>query len=182
MIIELLLISVSLAMDAFAVSIAKGLSTQKNTLKVALVCGLWFGAFQLLMPLLGYFLGSQISSVIHKYSGPIALLLLAIVGSNMIREATSKSDGKEMNSSVNPKEMLVLAIATSIDALVVGVSYVAMDVNITLASIIIGLITFAISFIGAFLGNKIGTKFEKPASIAGGIVLILIGVKICFLG
>ena len=181
MIVELLLISVSLAMDAFAVSIAKGLSTQKNTLKVALVCGVWFGAFQLLMPLIGYFLGSQVSGIIHEYSGPIALVLLTIVGANMIREAL-KNDDDEVTGAIDAKEMFVLAIATSIDALVVGVSYVAMDVNIALASVIIGVITFAISFIGAFLGNKIGTKFEKPASIAGGVVLILIGLKICFLG
>ena len=181
MIVELLLISVSLAMDAFAVSIAKGLSTQKNTLKVALVCGVWFGAFQLLMPLIGYFLGSQVSGIIHKYSGPIALVLLTIVGANMIREAL-KNEDNEVTGAIDAKEMFVLAIATSIDALVVGVSYVAMDVNIALASAIIGVVTFAISFIGAFLGNKIGTKFEKPASIAGGVVLILIGLKICFLG
>ena len=181
MIVELLLISVSLAMDAFAVSIGKGLSTRKNTLKVALLCGVWFGAFQTIMPLIGYALGSAVSEIISQYSGVVALILLAIVGANMIREAV-KNDDEEVSSSLDAKEMLVLAIATSIDALVVGVSYVAMGANIVVASIIIGVVTFVICFFGAFLGNKIGTAFEKPAAIAGGIVLILIGLKICFFG
>ena len=180
MIIELLLISVSLAMDAFAVSIGKGLSTRKNTLKVALLCGIWFGAFQTLMPLIGYALGSAVSDIISRYSGIVALVLLAIVGANMIREAVF-SDDEEVSSSIDAKEMFVLAVATSIDALVVGVSYVAMGANIVMASVIIGVVTFVICFCGAFLGNKIGTKFEKPAAIAGGIILILIGIKICFL-
>ena len=180
MIIELLLISVSLAMDAFAVSIGKGLSTRKNTLKVALLCGIWFGAFQTLMPLIGYALGSAVSDIISRYSGIVALVLLAIVGANMIREAVFSGD-EEVSSSIDAKEMLVLAVATSIDALVVGVSYVAMGANIVMASVIIGVVTFVICFCGAFLGNKIGTKFEKPAAIAGGIILILIGIKICFL-
>lgn len=181
MIIELLLISVSLAMDAFAVSIGKGLSTRKNTLKVALLCGIWFGAFQTLMPLIGYALGSAVSDIISRYSGIVALVLLAIVGANMIREAVFSGD-EEVSSSIDAKEMLVLAVATSIDALVVGVSYVAMGANIVMASVIIGVVTFVICFCGAFLGNKIGTKFEKPAANAGGIILILIGLKICFLG
>ena len=180
MIIELLLISVSLAMDAFAVSIGKGLSTRKNTLKVALLCGIWFGAFQTLMPLIGYALGSAVSDIISRYSGIVALVLLAIVGANMIREAVFSGD-EEVSSSIDAKEMLVLAVATSIDALVVGVSYVAMGANIVMASVIIGVVTFVVCFCGAFLGNKIGTKFEKPAAIAGGIILILIGIKICFL-
>ncbi len=181
MIIEILLISVSLAMDAFAVSIGKGLTTKKNTLKIALLCGVWFGAFQTLMPLVGYALGSAVSEIISQYSGIVALVLLTIVGANMIREAVTSSD-EEVSSSVDPKEMFVLAIATSIDALVVGVSYVAMGANIVVASVIIGVVTFLICFFGAFLGNKIGTAFEKPAAIAGGVVLILIGLKICFLG
>ena len=181
MIVELLLISVSLAMDAFAVSIGKGLSTRKNTLKVALLCGVWFGAFQTIMPLIGYALGSAVSEIISQYSGIVALILLAIVGANMIREAV-KNDDEEVSSSLDAKEMLVLAIATSIDALVVGVSYVAMGANIVVASVIIGIVTFVICFFGAFLGNKIGTAFEKPAAIAGGVVLILIGLKICFFG
>ena len=181
MIIELLLISVSLAMDAFAVSIGKGLSTRKDTLKVALLCGIWFGAFQTLMPLIGYTLGSAVSELISHYSGVVALVLLAIVGANMIREAVMSGD-EEVSSSIDAREMFVLAIATSIDALVVGVSYVAMGANIVVASVIIGVVTFIICFFGAFLGNKIGTAFEKPAAIAGGVVLILIGLKICFFG
>ena len=181
MVIELLLISVSLAMDAFAVSIGKGLSTRKDTIKVALLCGVWFGAFQTLMPLIGYALGSAVSEIISQYSGIVALVLLAVVGANMIREAVM-SDDEEVSSSIDAREMLVLAIATSIDALVVGVSYVAMGANIVVASVIIGVVTFIICFFGAFLGNKIGTAFEKPAAIAGGVVLILIGLKICFFG
>ena len=182
MVIELLLISISLAMDAFAVSIGKGLSTRKDTLKVALLCGVWFGAFQTLMPLIGYALGSAVSEIISQYSGIVALVLLAIVGANMIREAVTSDDDDEVSASIDAKEMFVLAIATSIDALVVGVSYVAMGANIVVASVIIGVVTFIICFFGAFLGNKIGTAFEKPAAIAGGVVLILIGLKICFFG
>ena len=182
MTLEIILISISLAMDAFAVSIGKGLSTRKNTLKVAIACGLWFGAFQALMPLVGYALGSAVSGIIIQYSGIVALVLLALVGANMIREAAFSDDEEEVSSSLDVKEMFMLAIATSIDALVVGVSYVAIGANIVMASIIIGVITFVICFLGAFLGNKIGTAFEKPAAIAGGVVLILIGIKICFFG
>lgn len=157
MIVELLLISVSLAMDAFAVSIGKGLSTKKDTLKVALVCGIWFGVFQTLMPLVGYALGSAVSEIISQYSGIVALILLAIVGANMIREAVFSKEEEEVSSSIDAKEMFVLAVATSIDALVVGISYVAIGANIAVASVIIGIVTFAISFTGAFLGNIIGT-------------------------
>jgi manganese efflux pump family protein len=181
MVIELLLISVSLAMDAFAVSIGKGLSTRENTLKIAISCGIWFGLFQTIMPIIGFIIGSAISSIILEYSGIVALVLLALVGANMIREAL-KNEDEDISNSIDPKEMFVLAIATSIDALVVGVSYVAIGANILLASIIIGVVTFLICFFGAFLGNKIGTKFEKPAAIAGGIILILIGLKIFFIG
>ena len=162
MIVELLLISVSLAMDAFAVSIGKGLSTRKNTLKVALLCGIWFGAFQTIMPLIGYALGSAVSEIITQYSGIVALILLAIVGANMIREAI-KNDDEDVSSSLDAKEMFILAIATSIDALVVGVSYVAMGANIVVASIIIGVVTFIICFCGAFLGNKIGTEIGRAS-------------------
>ena len=182
MTLEIILISISLAMDAFAVSIGKGLSTHKNTLKIAITCGLWFGAFQALMPLVGYALGSAVSGIIIQYSGIVALVLLALVGANMIREAAFSDDEEEVSSSLDVKEMFMLAIATSIDALVVGVSYVAIGANIVMASIIIGIITFVFCFFGAFLGNKIGTAFEKPAAIAGGVVLILIGIKICFFG
>lgn len=182
MIVEILLISVSLAMDAFAVSIGKGLCTHKKTLKTALVCGLWFGLFQTIMPLLGYCLGTSISQFIEKCSGPVALALLTIVGANMIREALSKKEEEALSCSLDSREMFMLAIATSIDALIVGVSYAALNVNILLASIVIGVITFIICFTGAFIGNRIGTKWEKPSAIVGGIILILIGIKACFFG
>lgn len=181
MIVEILLISVSLAMDAFAVSIGKGLTTHKNTLKVALVCGVWFGAFQAIMPVVGFAFGSTVSAFIQQFSGPIALMLLAFVGINMIREAVSNKD-EEVTNSLDAKEMFMLSIATSIDALVVGISYVALQVNIIIASAIIGVITFIICFAGALIGNRIGSKWEIPSAIAGGIVLIIIGLKVCLVG
>jgi manganese efflux pump family protein len=177
--IEFFLIAVSLAMDAFAVSIGKGLTTRGNTLKTALICGLWFGGFQFLMPVIGWLAGSAAVGFIKAFGRVIGCILLALIGCNMIREAYfSGDDDDEPNNKLDAGTMFAAALATSIDALFVGVTYAALDINIFIPAIIIGIVTFAIAFAGSFLGNKIGTRFDKPASLFGGIILILIGLKI----
>lgn len=177
--IELLLIAIGLSMDAFSVSVCKGLTTKKFSWRMALVCGLWFGGFQALMPLIGYFLGAQFESFIDSYAHWIAFGLLFLIGANMIREAVhDKKEEGEDNGSINFKTMFLLAIATSIDALAVGVSFACIQVNIWIAVSIIGITTFLFSAIGVRIGNVFGSKYEKSASIVGGIILILIGLKI----
>ena len=175
--IELFLIGVGLSMDAFAVSICKGLGMEKVNKKQAFVIGLYFGGFQALMPLLGYFLGTQFESLITSIDHWIAFVLLALIGVNMIREACSKDDEK-LNDSFAFKTMILLAIATSIDALAVGVTFAFLQVNIVTAVIMIGLTTFAFSAVGIKIGNVFGAKFKNKAEIFGGAVLILIGLKI----
>ncbi len=177
-IVELLLIGVSLAMDALAVSIAKGLASGKPTAKGALVVGLWFGAFQALMPFLGWVLGSAFSDLISAVDHWIAFVLLALIGGNMIREAVSGEDDDEADASLAPKTMLLLAVATSIDALAVGINFALLDVNIWLAIAVIGVVTFLISAAGYLFGGVLGEKFKSRAQIAGGVVLILIGIKV----
>ena len=175
--IELLLIAIGLSMDAFSVSICKGLSTKKFSWRMALVCGLWFGFFQALMPIIGYFLGAQFQEMIEAYDHWIAFGLLFLIGANMIREAVW---GKEesQDGSLGFKTMLLLAIATSIDALAVGVSFACIRVKLWSSVIVIGLTTFAFSVLGVKIGNVFGSKYEKSAEIIGGIMLILIGLKI----
>ena len=175
--IELLLIAIGLSMDAFSVSICKGLTTKKFSWRMALVCGLWFGFFQVLMPIIGYFLGAQFQEMIEAYDHWIAFGLLFLIGANMIREAVW---GKEesQDGSLGFKTMLLLAIATSIDALAVGVSFACIRVKLWSSVIVIGLTTFAFSVLGAKIGNVFGSKYEKSAGIIGGIILILIGLKI----
>lgn len=175
--IEIIFISISVAMDAFAVSICKGLSMPKMNYKNALIIGLYFGIFQGGMPVLGYFLGVSLQNVIESIDHWVAFILLAIIGINMIREAIVE-DVEKIDSSVKFKDMISLAIATSIDALAVGVSFAFLKVNIVLACILIGIITFAFSFIGVKIGNRFGNKYEKKAELAGGIILILLGIKI----
>ena len=177
-IIEIILIAVSLAMDAFAVSICKGLSMKKMDWKKAIIIGLYFGIFQGGMPLIGYLLGVGFEESIKFIDHWIAFGLLAFIGGNMIKEALSKNDEDEVDDSVDFKTMIVLAIATSIDALAVGVTFAFLNVNILLAVALIGIITFVISCIGVKLGNVFGDKYEKKAELAGGIVLVLIGLKI----
>ena len=177
-IIEIILIAVSLAMDAFAVSICKGLSMIKMDWKKAIIIGLYFGIFQGGMPLIGYFLGVGFEESIKFIDHWIAFGLLAFIGGNMIKEALSKNDEDEVDDSVDFKTMIVLAIATSIDALAVGVTFAFLNVNILLAVALIGIITFVISCIGVKLGNVFGDKYEKKAELAGGVVLVLIGLKI----
>ncbi len=176
--VEILLIGIGLSMDAFSVSICKGLTTKEFSWKMALTCGLWFGFFQALMPLIGYFLGSQFEQYITAVDHWIAFGLLFLIGANMIREALSKKDKVSADSTLDFKTMLLLAIATSIDALAVGVSFACIQVKIWSAVLIIGLTTFVFSIVGVKIGNVFGSKFEKGAEVIGGIILILIGLKI----
>lgn len=178
---ELILIAVGLSMDAFSVSICKGLTTQRFSWRTALTCGLWFGSFQALMPVVGYFLGAQFQEMIETYAHWIAFGLLFLIGTNMIREAVwGKKEKDENNGSLDLKTMFLLAIATSIDALAIGVSFACIQVKIWIAISIIGVITFLFSILGVKIGNVFGSKYEKSAEIIGGIILILIGLKILF--
>ena len=177
---ELLLLAIGLAMDAFAVSICKGLSMQKATLKSGAICGAWFGGFQALMPLVGFFLGTMFAEAIEAFDHWVAFGLLAIIGANMLKEAFCKcSDCEESDADLSPKTMFVMAIATSIDAMAVGISLaMAGDVNIFVAVLLIGVVTFALSAVGVKIGNIFGSRFEKKAQLAGGVILILLGTKI----
>ena len=172
---ELFIIAVGLSMDAFAVSICKGLSVRKAQLKHLLICGAFFGGFQALMPTIGYFLGRQFESFITSVDHWITFILLVIIGINMIREAF---DGEEeQNSSFSFMTMLPLALATSIDALAVGVTFAFMEANILYAVLFIGVITFILSAIGVKIGNVFGSKYKSKAEFAGGAILILMGIK-----
>lgn len=179
---ELLLLAVGLSMDAFAVSICKGLCLKKAGLKEGAICGAWFGGFQALMPLIGFFLGTLFADAIEAVDHWVAFGLLAIIGINMLKEAFSKSEPEACDVDGNDlgfKNMLIMAIATSIDAMAVGISLaMAGDVNIVTAVILIGVITFTLSACGVKIGNVFGSKFEKKAQVAGGIILILLGTKI----
>ena len=176
---ELFIIAVGLSMDACAVSICKGLSVQKVTFKHAATCGGYFGAFQALMPVIGFVLGVQFRSLITGIDHWIALVLLGLIGVNMIREALSGEE-EEVNCSFCFRAMLPLAIATSIDALAVGVTFAAMDIGskIVFAVIFIGVVTFLLSAIGVKIGNLFGMKFKSKAELFGGVVLVLMGLKI----
>ena len=175
-IIELILLSVGLAMDAFAVSISKGLSVRELKPKHGLIAGAYFGGFQALMPLIGWLLGRQFEELIKSVDRGIAFGRLVLRGANMIRESFGGED--EQNASFSFKAMLPLAIATSIDALAVGVTFAFLEVNIVLAITLIGVITFAISAAGVKIGNVFGTRFKSKAEFAGGVILILLGIKI----
>lgn len=175
--VELIILSVGLAMDAFAVSICKGLAMKKIKWKNAIIIGLYFGIFQAIMPLIGYLLGVSFQSAITSIDHWVAFVLLVGIGANMIREAISK-EKEEANDSIKIKDMLILAIATSIDALAIGITFAFLEVNITLAVSLIGIITFIISVIGVKIGNIFGDKYERKAELAGGIILIGLGIKI----
>lgn len=176
---ELFIIAVGLSMDAFAVSICKGLSVKKVTFGHAAVCGGYFGAFQAIMPVIGFVLGVQFKDLITSVDHWIALILLCLIGANMIRESLSKEE-EEMNCSFCFRAMLPLAVATSIDALAVGVTFAIMDIGskIVFAVLFIGVITFILSAIGVKIGNVFGAKFKAKAEFFGGVVLILMGLKI----
>ena len=178
--VELFFLAAGLSMDAFAVSVCKGLSMKKASLKAGATCGIWFGGFQALMPLIGFFLGTMFADAIVAVDHWIAFGLLALIGINMLKEAFSKEcDCEEQDADMSVKTMFIMAVATSIDALAVGISLaMAGNVNIFLAVALIGVITFLLSAVGVKLGNIFGSRFEKPAEITGGVILILLGAKI----
>ena len=176
-ILEISLIGIGLAMDAFAVAICKGLSMKKLYLKNIIIIALYFGIFQMLMAIIGYFLGATFQNFVTNIDHWIAFILLACIGVNMIKEACDK-EKENHNDKVDFKTMSILAVATSIDALAVGITFAFLETNIIKAVLIIGIITFFISLIGVKIGNKFGDKFQNKAEIFGGIVLILIGLKI----
>ena len=177
-ILELLLLALGVSMDAFAVSICKGLSMKKANWKAMATCGLWFGGFQALMPLIGFLLGSLFAEAIEAIDHWVAFVLLGIIGFNMLKEAFSREE-EEHDADLSVKTMFVMAVATSIDALAVGISLaMAGNVNIWLAIALIGAFTFGMSALGVKIGNLFGSRFEKKAQLAGGVILILLGTKI----
>ena len=176
---ELFLLAIGLSMDAFAVSLCKGLSVRKAGLKESMICGGWFGGFQALMPLVGFYLGTLFAEAIEAFDHWVAFGLLLIIGINMLKEAFEKDCDCDNNGDMSVKTMFVMAVATSIDALAVGISLaMAGGVNIILAVILIGVTTFLLSGFGVKIGNLFGSRFEKKAQIAGGVILILLGGKI----
>ena len=177
--LTLLTLAVGLAMDAFAVSICKGLAMREKVLKKGIIVGLWFGGFQALMPTIGFFLGTQFKDQITSIDHWIAFVLLGLIGINMVKEALS-NDEEQADDSIAVKEMFMLAVATSIDALAVGITFAFLNVHIVSAASMIGVCTFLISFVGVKIGNIFGTKYKSKAELAGGIILILLGFKILF--
>ena len=180
--LELLIIAIGLSMDAFAVSIGKGLSVTKIKLSHALKVGLWFGGFQALMPLIGYLLGSTFADIVSAYDHWVAFVLLALIGGNMIKEAFEKDDecdcNKKEKNCFGFVTMLTLAVATSIDALAIGVTFAFFKVAIIPAIITIGITTFLFSVAGLKIGHIFGCKYKSHAELFGGVILILIGLKI----
>ena len=174
---DIVLIAIALSMDAFAVAICKGLSVPKVKPRHALCVGLYFGGFQALMPVIGFLLGFKFETYIVSIDHWIAFLLLAMIGGGMIREALG-NDEDNINDSFSFRTMLPLAVATSIDALAVGISFAFLGVDIFMAVLIIGVITMLLSCVGLMVGNFFGSTYRKPAEIVGGVVLILIGAKI----
>lgn len=185
-IVELLLLAVGLSMDAFAVSVCKGLALGKINFKSCAICGVWFGGFQALMPFIGYLLGARFEKYITAVAPWIAFVLLALIGGNMVHEAFAKNE-EAASAGLDFKTMLMMAVATSIDALAVGITFACVPVNIIQASsiintliavVIIGITTFALSCVGVKVGNIFGTKYKSRAELAGGVILIFIGAKI----
>ncbi len=178
-VLEILILAVGLSMDAFAVSICKGLAVKRIDMGKAGIVGLWFGGFQALMPMIGYFLGSSFSNAIQSVDHWVAFILLSLIGANMIREALSRDEDAGRDSgSLSFKTMLMLAVATSIDALAAGITFAFLDVNIVSAVSIIGCTTCIISMAGAKVGSVFGTKYKSKAELTGGVMLILLGLKI----
>ena len=185
--LELFLLAVGLSMDAFAVSVCKGLAMQKVTFRNAAICGVWFGGFQALMPFIGYLLGAGFETYINAVAPWIAFVLLALIGGNMIREALSKEDEEDTSAALDVKTMFLMAVATSIDALAVGITFACVPVEIIAASplvntlvavCLIGVTTFVISCAGVKAGSVFGSRYKSKAEFTGGAILILIGVKI----
>ena len=180
---DLLLLSVGLAMDAFSVSVCKGLSMKRLNVKGAFITALFFGVFQAGMPLIGYFLGSRFAEYMNSFSHWVAFGLLGIIGGKMIYEALTENE-EEAESEYRLKiwELFVLAIATSIDALAVGIVFAAAEVNLLFSVTSIGVVTFVLSLVGVGIGHRFGSKYENKAEIVGGVILILIGTKLLLEG
>ena len=176
--LEIIIIAIGLSMDAFAVSIGKGLSVAKSKLSYYLKVGLWFGGFQALMPLIGYLLGTSFADAVAEFDHWIAFALLAIIGGNMIKEAVGNDDDEESNADFSIKALFVLAVATSIDALAAGVSFAFLKTDIISSIIIIGITTFLFSIVGFKIGIIFGNRYKKRAELVGGVILITIGLKI----
>ncbi|MBQ9196949.1 MAG: manganese efflux pump [Clostridia bacterium] len=175
--IELILLAVGLSMDAFSVAVCKGLALRRVRPRHMIIVGAWFGGFQALMPLIGYFVGERFAERIARYDHWIILILLSFIGINMIREALSGEE-EEADAALSVKPMLLLAIATSIDALAVGVTFAFLEVRALPAAAFIGLVTFALSAAGVKIGSLFGLRYKAKAEICGGVILILLGVKI----
>lgn len=181
--LELLLVGIGLSMDAFAVSICQGLCMPKLNWRHAAVIALFFGGFQALMPLAGWFLGSRFAGYIQNFDHWVAFVLLVIIGTNMLREAFGPEDDEDeaacaVDAKLDLKQLFLMAVATSIDALAVGVTFAFLEVKIVPAISIIGTTTFCLSLVGVAVGNFFGTRYKKRAEAAGGIILILLGIKI----
>ncbi|MBQ8863691.1 MAG: manganese efflux pump [Rikenellaceae bacterium] len=176
--VELLIIAVGLAMDAFAVAIGKGLSVCRVRPRHIITTGVWFGGFQALMPLVGWALGVSFATTVKSVDHWIAFVLLGLIGANMIRESVSKDEECNHDGDFSPRAMLPMAVATSIDALAVGVSFAFLGVNMWQAAAIIGIVTFALSAAGVRLGCSLGCRFKHRAEMAGGVILVLMGIKI----
>jgi putative Mn2+ efflux pump MntP len=176
--LELTLLAVGLSMDAFAVALCKGLCMQRLNKRRAVLIASFFGGFQALMPVIGWFLGSQFEHYITSFDHWIAFVLLVLIGISMLRESFSKEEEEDCPVKQDIKDLLLLAIATSIDALAVGITFAFLKVNILPAVLLIGCTTFVLSYIGVWAGSRFGLKYQKKAQIAGGAVLILMGLKI----
>lgn len=175
--ITLFVLAVGLSMDAFAVAVCKGLAMKKMSWKNAVIVGLWFGTFQALMPVIGYFLGVSFADRIKSVDHWIAFVLLALIGGNMIREAFGKEE-ERASADLDVKTMFIMAVATSIDALAVGVTFAFLNQNMPLAVSLIGVTTFMLSMLGVKVGNLFGVKYKSKAEFIGGVILILLGAKI----
>lgn len=177
--VEIFILAVGLSMDAFAVSVCKGLVMEKTNIKKSVIVGLWFGIFQAFMPLIGFYLGMQFAGYVTRLAPWIAFILLSLIGGKMIKEAFETGGEEELESSLAAGIMCLLAIATSIDAMAVGVSFAMLKIkNLSMAVSMIGVTTFCISVAGVKIGNIFGNRYQKKAELAGGIILILLGVKI----
>jgi putative Mn2+ efflux pump MntP len=180
---ELILLSISLAMDAFSVSVCKGLSMKRIDYKGGAATALSFGIFQAVMPIIGYFLGSSFASYITSFSHWVAFVLLGFIGGKMVYEALqNEEESDETTYKFDFKELMILSVATSIDALAVGIVFATEKVNLAISVTLIGVITAVLSFAGIVIGNKFGSRYEKKAEIAGGIILVLLGIKILLEG
>ena len=176
--VELLIIAVGLAMDAFAVSVCKGLSVRKVKTSQVLSAGIWFGGFQALMPIVGWLLGVSFASAVESFDHWVAFALLGIIGGNMVRESFSKEEECDHDTDFSPRAMFPMAVATSIDAMAVGISFAFLGVKVWSATAVIGAITFGLSAVGVGLGSKLGCHFKNRAELVGGVILILMGIKI----